>query len=149
VAIWSGAVEALQDRDRMHADVLKIYFEGKPSAGKSSSGGAGAAVPANWGKVMRMEAEGHVFFVTPTQTARGDHAIYVQGSNSVTITGDVIVAQGQSVVHGDRLVIDTKTNHATMVSTGASGGPARVRGIFFPNQSDNTGAPAPPPSRNP
>lgn len=154
LAIWSGAVEALQDRNRMHTDQLKIYFEGEPSSGKAASNASGAAPGRNWGKVKRMEAEGHVFFVTPTQTARGDHGLYELGGNSITITGDVIVAQGQSVVHGDRLVIDTKTNKATMVSTARGrGAPGRVRGIFYPNQDQNQGqpegAPTPPPSRTP
>jgi lipopolysaccharide export system protein LptA len=145
VAIWSGAVEALQDRDRMHTDQLKIFFEGDAPAGKS---GSGAAPGRNWGKVRRMEAEGHVFFVTPTQTARADHGLYELASNTITLTGDVILAQGQSVVHGGRLVIDTKTNKATMVSETA-GRTGRVRGIFYPNQTQAPGAPTPPPSRNP
>ena len=103
----------------------------------------------NWGKVQRVTAEGNVFYVSPTQTARGDHGLYEQGSDSITITGDVIVVQGQSVVHGDKLLIDLKTNRATMVSdargTGAHG---RVRGIFYPNDTSTpAGAPTPPPPR--
>jgi lipopolysaccharide export system protein LptA len=148
LAIWSGAVEALQDRDRLHSDVLRIFFEGQPSSGKA---GVSAGAPGrNWGKVRRAEAEGHVFFVTPTQTARADHGVYELGSDTITMTGDVILAQGQSVIHGTRLVIDTKTNHATMVSeTSGEGASGRVRGIFYPNQSQTPqGAPTPPPSRN-
>jgi lipopolysaccharide export system protein LptA len=147
MAIWRGAVEALQDRNRMHADELRIFFEGDAPSGK----GSGAAPGRNWGKVKRVEAEGHVFFVSPSQTARGDHGLYELGSNSITITGDVIVAQGQSVVHGDKLVIDTKTNKAVMVSTSRGrGAPGRVRGIFYPNQTSSPeGAPTPPPTRNP
>ena len=145
LTIWSGAVEVMQDRNRMHSDQLKIYFESEPGAGK---GGSGIAPGRNWGKVKRAEAEGHVFFVTPTQTARADHGLYELGANSITLTGDVILAQGQSVVHGDKLLIDTKTNRATMVSEpGGRGG--RVRGIFYPNQSQAQGAPTPPPSRTP
>jgi lipopolysaccharide export system protein LptA len=148
LAIWSGAVEALQDRNRMHADQLKVYFEGQPGSGKD--GPSGAAPGRNWGRVKRVEAEGHVFFITPTQTARGDHGVYVLGDSSITITGDVIIAQGQSVVHGDRLVIDTRTNRATMVSDARGrGAQGRVRGIFYPNQAQTPGGPTPPPSRNP
>ena len=56
----------------------------------------------------------------------------------------------QSVVHGDRLVIDTKTNHATMVSTGRGrGAPGRVRGIFYSSDSQASTASTPPPTRNP
>jgi lipopolysaccharide export system protein LptA len=147
LAVWRGAVEALQGRNRMHADELRIYFAEGSGDGKAS----GAAPGRNWGKVQRVEADGHVFFVTPTQTARGDHGLYELGRDAITITGDVIVAQGQSVVHGDRLVIDVKTNKATMVSAAKGlNAPGRVRGIFYPNETSSPqGAPTPPPSRNP
>ena len=147
LAVWRGAVEALQKRNRMHADELKIFFDGTSSPGKETS----AAAPGrSWGKVQRVEAEGHVFFVSPTQTARGDHGLYEPKSDTMTITGDVIVAQGQSVVHGDKLIIDTKTNHATMVSSARGrGAPGRVRGIFYPNDKSPEDGPTPPPSRTP
>jgi len=147
LAVWRGAVEALQGRNRMHADELRIFFSEGSADAKSSS----AAPGRNWGKVKRMEAEGHVFFVSPTQTARGDHGLYELGPDTITITGDVIVASGQSVVHGDKLVIDVKTNRATMVSSAKGrGAQSRVRGIFYPNESSTPqGAPTPPPSRNP
>ena len=103
----------------------------------------------NWGKVKRAEAEGHVFFVSPQQTARGDHGLYELGSDTITITGDVIVAQGQSVVHGDKLVINTKTNQAVMVSNAKGRGKSgRVQGIFYPNAETPKDAPTPPPSRS-
>jgi len=138
-------VEALQGRNRMRADILNIYFAGTPSSGAASSGAPGR----NWGKVQRMEADGNIFYISPTQTARGDHALYELVSNSITITGDVIVAQGQSVVHGDRLVIDVKSGRATMVSNAKGRGVSgRVRGIFYPNSTPQ-GAPTPPPPRQP
>ena len=147
LAVWSGAVEALQGRNRMRADVLNIYFAGTPSA--SSAAGSTGAPGRNWGKVQRMEAEGNVFYISPAQTARGDHALYEAGGNTLTITGDVIVSQGQSVVHGDRLTIDTKTGRATMGASG-HGASGRVRGVFYPNgQAGASDAPAPPPQRQP
>jgi lipopolysaccharide export system protein LptA len=143
-AIWSGDVEALQNRNRLRADVLHIYFNGQAASGAASTGAPGR----NWGKVQRMDAEGNIYFVTPTQTARGDHAQYELDSDSITITGDVIVVQGQSVVHGDKMLIDLKTNKATMVSDARGrGAPGRVRGIFYPNDKTVSGAPQPPPER--
>ncbi len=142
LAIWRGEVEALQGRNRMRADVLNVYFNGKASSSGASSGGAPGR---NWGKVQRVEAEGHVFFITPTQTARGDHGLYELGSDTITITGDVIVSQGQSVVHGDRMVIDVKSGRATMQPTGHG----RVRGVFYPNQTAAQGAPDATPPKQP
>ena len=138
LAIWRGGVEALQGANRVRADQISIYFAGKPTAGAS---GGGPAPGKNWGRVERVEAEGNVFFISPSQTARGDHGLYQAGSDTITITGDVIVAQGPSVVHGDKLIIDMKTNQARMVAAG----PTRVRGVFYPTKTGPAGAPAPQP----
>lgn len=140
LAIWRGAVDAVQGQNRLRSDVLNIYFTGKPTSGAATSG---ASPGRNWGKVDHMVADGHVFFVSPQQNARGDHAVYELGPDTITLTGDVIVEQGQSVIHGQKLVIDIHTGHATMVSTGetrsASG---RVRGVFYPNTQGGSGAAA-------
>jgi lipopolysaccharide export system protein LptA len=146
LAIWRGDVEALQGRNRMRADVLNIYFNGAPSTGSTS----GVAPGRNWGKVQKVVAEGKVFYISPTQTARGDHGLYDLASNSITITGDVIVSQGQSVVHGDRMVIDVKSGQATMQSNAKGrGAKGRVRGIFYPNNTTPADAPTAPPPRQP
>lgn len=134
IAIWRGSVDALQGTNRMRADQVKLFFSGRAPA---SAGAASAGAPGkNWGDVQRMEAEGNVFFVSPQQRARGDHAVYSLETGDLVMTGDVIVAQGQSVVKGDKLIIEVKSGHATMVSA-AKGRNAknRVRGVFYPNQS--------------
>jgi lipopolysaccharide export system protein LptA len=139
LAIWRGDVEALQGGNRMRAGEIRIFFAG--------SGGASAGAPGrNWGPVTRIEAGGTVYFVTPQQTARGNAGVYELTSNTITLTGDVIVAQGQSVVRGDRLVVDVKSGRATMAS-GARGRNAsgRVRGVFYPNEAQSPGVQAPPP----
>ena len=140
LAIWRGDVDALQGQNRLRADVLNIYFNGKPTSGATSSN---VSPGRNWGKVDHMVAEGHVYFVSPQQNARGDHAVYELGPDTITLTGDVIVVQGQSVMHGQRLVIDVRTGHATMASSGDTRSPSgRVRGVFYPNQSNASGGPS-------
>jgi lipopolysaccharide export system protein LptA len=138
LAVWRGDVEALQGGNRLRADQVNIYFSG--------TGGASAGAPGrNWGPVQRIEANGKVFFVSPQQTARGNAAVYELGPNTITITGDVIVAQGQSVVHGDKLTIEVKSGRATMGSV-AKGRNAtgRVRGVFYPNSSNSNPLGVPP-----
>ena len=146
LAIWRGAVDALQGQNRLRADVVNIYFSGEPSAASASTGAPGR----NWGKVQKVVSEGNVFFISPSQTARGDHGLYDLASNSITITGDVIVSQGQSVVHGDKMIIDVKSGRATMASSARGrGAPGRVRGIFYPSGTTPAGAPTPPAPRQP
>lgn len=136
IAIWRGAVDALQGANRMRADQVKLFFSGRANPNGASSGAPGK----NWGDVQRMEAEGNVYFVSPTQRARGDHAVYSPETGDLTMTGDVIVTQGESVVRGDKLIIEVKSGHATMVSAARGrGAPNRVRGVFYQNQTNQTG----------
>jgi lipopolysaccharide export system protein LptA len=72
--IWKGRVEALQGQDRMRTDLLNIWYKSapKPAGAPKSS----AATPgADFGAIDRMEATGNVYFVTPTQVAKGDKAV--------------------------------------------------------------------------
>ena len=81
-----------------------------------------------------MEAQGPVYYITPTQTARGDHGTYIAATDTITLIGNVVVAQDKNVLQGEKLVIETKTGRSTMVATNqgrnASG---RVRGVFYPS----------------
>jgi len=120
LSTWSGAVEALQGRTRLRAERVSLY-----SVKKGDTCGASD----------RMEAEGQVYFVTPERTVRADSAVYAFVSETITLTGNVIVVQGKSVVRGDRLVINTKTGQAQMSSnTKGRNKPGRVRGVFYPGQ---------------
>lgn len=117
---WSGAVEALQGRTRLRAESVRMYSVKKGD-------GCGAS--------DRMEAEGQVYFVTPERTVRADSAVYSFTGQTITLTGNVIVVQGKSVVRGDRLVINTRTGQAQMSSNITGRNKAgRVRGVFYPDQ---------------
>ena len=131
-AVWRGNVEAVQGQNRMRAPSLTIFY--------ASRGGGGQAVPgAGGGEIQRMEATGPVYYVTPTQNARGDAAVYEAASNTITMTGNVVLVQDKNVVQGDRLVIDTRTNHATLVSNNRGRGSQRVRGVFYPSNQAQAG----------
>ena len=139
LTIWRGSVDAIQGQNRLRTDVLNVYFAGKPGA--QTSDAKGGAIGGNWGKIDHMVADGHVFFASPTQNARSDHAVYDLTPDTITMTGDVIVEQGQSVIHGEKLVIDVKSGHATMASAGETRSPSgRVRGIFYPNEANQNGS---------
>ena len=140
LAIWRGDVDALQGQNRLRSDVLNIYFNGKPGEEAAASSG-GAAPGRSWGKVDHMVAEGHVYFISPTQNARSDHAVYEMTPDTITMTGDVIVVQGQSVIHGEKLIIDVRSGHATMAAAEDAHAPSgRVRAIVYPNEADKAGS---------
>ena len=120
LAIWRGAAEATQGQVRLRANTIRVY-----SAKNGNTCGA----------TRRLEAEGSVFYVTPTQTARGDSAVYDTGADTIVITGNVIVVQGRNVARGDRLTIKVSTRQITMQSNSQGrGSPNRVRGVFYPGE---------------
>ena len=133
---WSGSAEVLQGDTRLRAHVIHAYMKHKASTG---------ADQAACGAAERIEADGDVFYVTPDQRARGDHAVYNADENLIVMTGDVILVQGQNVVHGDRLTIHTQTRAAQIDSTAQGRGtPGRVRGVFYQAEPGAPGAPAAP-----
>jgi lipopolysaccharide export system protein LptA len=128
-AVWRGAAEAVQASSRLRADVITVYS--KPKAA-----GGGANGQPGCGATDRIEADGHVYYVTPDRDARGDHAVYSQASDQIVMTGDVVVVQGQNVARGDKLIIDVSAHQATMVSNVTGMGKAgRVRGVYFPDKA--------------
>jgi len=139
LAIWRGAAEALQGDTRLRADVMTVYETPK---------GVDAGGQKVCGATQKVVAEGHVYYVTPTQHARGERAVYSAADDQIVMTGNVVVVRGNNVARGDRLIIKVSTKQATMESdaTGA-GAPNRVRGVFYPdktNQSASGAAPAQP-----
>lgn len=83
------------------------------------------------GDLSRVEASGNVYFVTPEQTIRGDRAVYTPANDTIVLTGDVILTQGQNVMTGGRLTYNTRTEAAQMDGAG------RVQGVFYPERSGN------------
>jgi lipopolysaccharide export system protein LptA len=127
MANYSGAAEAVQDTSRLRADSLKIYSH-QQSKGDGSS----------CGQLERIEADGQVYYVTPTQVVKANHAVYTAANTTIVMTGDVVAAQGKNVTAGSTLTINTNTGVATM-ATGVTGRGAkgRVRSVIYPNEQAN------------
>ena len=129
--IFRGAVEVLQDKARMRAAVMTVYNRRKtPGRASTAPGGNN-----DCGDVDRVEADGNVFYVTPEQTVRGDHAVYDYATDTVVVTGVVVAVQGQDVARGDRMTIKTKTNDVKMESNATGRGKTRVRAVLYPDQN--------------
>jgi lipopolysaccharide export system protein LptA len=133
LAIYRGNVEALQGTSRLRTDVLNLYA--KPDAAPHPAATAGG-VSTKCGALERMEAHGSVYYVTPGEVVKGDDAVYLADAKTITVTGDVVVSQGKNVVVGNRLVINTDTEHATMESNAkGAGAPNRVRSVLYPGNN--------------
>lgn len=125
--VYKGSVEALQGTTRLRTPQLTIFYNNnnavKGPAGASPAGGG-------VGALSRMEAEGPVYFVTPTQSAKGDHGTFDATNDTITLSGNVTLLQDKNVATGDRLVMNQKTGEVTLTGGGTKG---RVRGVFYSN----------------
>jgi lipopolysaccharide export system protein LptA len=133
VSVWRGNAEMLQGTARLRANVLRAFFQ--PKAGAGSATGTGAC-----GDLIKMEAEGSVYYVTAKdQRVRGDNGIYDAQNETVTLTGDVVAVQGQNVLRGSKMVFNTQTGEGRMVGTATGkNASARPRGVFYPSKKSQS-----------
>ncbi len=127
--VMTGNVEILQGGNRLRSPRLDVTY--KPGAA-----GGGCSDQTD-----RIQAQGPVYYVTPTQNARGDAATFDGDAETIVMTGNVILTQGRDVLTGARLTFNTRTNDARMESGGGSG---RVRAVIFPSGRPAAATPARP-----
>jgi lipopolysaccharide export system protein LptA len=130
-AIFSGNVQVRQAELQLSAARLTVAY--------TDAGGV---------QIQRLDASGGVTVRSPSETARGQFAIYDLNSRLITMLGGVTLTRGDSRVNGGRLVIDLNSGRAVM-DGGAVGGTTtapdgtttapsgRVTGTFTVPQRDN------------
>lgn len=143
-AIYSGDVVVIQGKTTMRCSQLVIFFEQKKDDAKKTATPAAnankaqpAATPGAPGAsgLKRLECHGPVSVTQEKQTATSKLLVYE--ADVVTLTGDVIMADGDNVQAGEKLIYNTKTGIGTMAGVaerGKEGG--RVRGIFLPGSGE-------------
>ena len=109
-----GRAEFTQGENRLRAERVNMVF----SEGADRD-------------LEQVEAVGEVYFVTPTQTMRGDRAVYDLSSEELVVTGEVILSEGDNVARGGRLVYNVRTGTGRMEGAPTAAG-RRVQGVFYP-----------------
>jgi len=134
-ATFSGDVRVKQGDTAMRCKSLVVFYEGSPGASAEPAQAMTAAKPGPGGeqRIKRLEARGGVVVTQKEQTASGDLGIFDMKTNTVTLTGNVIMTQGKNVLRGDRLVVDL-TSGVSRVESG-KGGSGRVQGLFIPGNA--------------
>src|SRR5215472_16516233 len=144
-AMFSGNVQVVQGDTTMRCRSLVVFYGQEVGIGEAASG---EATTATTGKstlggskgaqnIRRIEARGGVTVITKDQSASGDLGIYDLKTKTITLSGNVVVSQGQNVIHGERVVVDTETGNARVESgsAGASAGSGgRVRALIQPGK---------------
>lgn len=126
-AVYRGQVQAIQGQTRLNCSELRIVFSG--------GGSGGAQVGAAGGDVQSYNCAGPVYYVTPTEQARGDAAVFTVANDTIVMTGNVVIRQGLNVAQGERLTINTRTRNTKLEAAGRS---PRVRTVIYP-EDDNGG----------
>jgi len=145
-ATFSGNVQVVQGDTTMRCRSLVVFYGQEVGIGEAASG---EATTATTGKstlggskgaqnIRRIEARGGVTVLTKDQSASGDLGIYDLKTKTITLSGNVVVSQGQNVIHGERVVVDTETGNARVESggggAGASAAGGRVRALIQPGK---------------
>ena len=100
-ATFAGDVKLTQGDTIIKCKVLVVFYEDtaaptKKGAPPPATAGAQPA-PKSSQKIKRAEAKGDVFVIQKDQTASGENAVFDVKSNTVVMTGNVVVTQGQTV----------------------------------------------------
>ncbi len=69
---------------------------------------------ADGSEISKLEAFGGVTFVTATDAAEANSAIYSLQNETIVLTGDVLLTQGASAISANEMVINLKTETAQM-----------------------------------
>ena len=124
---YVGRAEAMQGENRLRAQRFDLYY--------GRSGDQNSAVTSMGSGLNRIEAIGDVYFVTPEQVVRGDRAVYTAASDTLVVTGDVILRQGENVMTGASLSINIGSGQARMEGAPSGDAGRRVRGVFYPDRN--------------
>lgn len=131
IAIFSGNVIATQGKMTMRSKTLKVNYAGDQNAAKVDG-----QKESSGNQITSIRAEGKVLIHTADdQTVTSDWAYFDVQSQTITIGGNVVLSQSESVIKGEELIIDLKTNRSRFVNRGDPSKPQRVRGLFMPAQS--------------
>jgi lipopolysaccharide export system protein LptA len=147
MATFSGDVQVVQGDTTMKCQKLVVFYGQEIGVAQSSSQAPDAKPapmlggPKGAQNIRRIEARGGVTVITKDQNASGDLGVYDLIAKTITLTGNVVVSQGQNVIHGERVVVDTVSGNARVESNNQGGGttPSRVRALIQPNQGQNGG----------
>ncbi len=160
-ATFSGDVRVTQGDTNMRCNSLVVFYEGGPGgpgdAGKTKTKTKTMTTdqpgPGGEQRIKRLEARGGVVVTQKEQTVTGSLGVFDMKTNTVTVTGNVVMTQGKNVLRGDRLVVNL-TSGVSRVESGKNGH-GRVEGLFQPGAGTpdlmpgGNGSMLPPPSRPP
>lgn len=144
IAVFTGSVVATQGNMTLKSDKMTVFYRDKNQPGAKPPVAAQPDAQAGMQRIQKIVVDGNVSISTPDETGRGHNGIYYADQKILRLFGDVVLTQGQNVLHGDGLEYDMNTGHSRIVSaasaaqvpgTVAQPGGGRVKGVFMPDDS--------------
>jgi lipopolysaccharide export system protein LptA len=131
VATFSGGVHVVQGDTDMRCKTLVVYYEDNSKDGKDAVKTAQPG-PAGNNQIRRMEARDSVVVTQKDQVAYGDRGDFDMRTNTVVLTGKVVVVKGKDVLRGERLVVNLTDGVSKM-----EGGRAPIEAMFEPKSKSD------------
>ena len=120
LAVFIGKVKVSQEKMRLSTSRLEIRY---------SPGSNGAPT-----SLRTVDARGGVRMSMDDQVATGNTAHYDLRTEIMTLSGGVVLSQGENVIRGDKIEVNLKTGKSRVISSATSSSGGRVRGLFTPNR---------------
>lgn len=142
IATFTGNVAVKQGEVQLSAGKLLVYYkrdgkQGDGSADAAKAQSAPGTLPGGSSQIDRLEATNNVYVKSSDQVATANNATFDMAKKLVTLTGNVVLTQGENVAEGCSLTIrmDTGVARLESQSCGKGGGGGRVRLMLTPGQS--------------
>ena len=124
-------VDITQGDARLRADIVTLEYADNASEG--------SGLGSTFGDIRTMTARGNVFYITPDLKANGEIGVYNAQTNTITVTGDVVLLRGEDVAKGERLTMNLTEGKTTL--DGGTGN--QVNMVITPSgiEDDNASSP--------
>lgn len=126
--IARGDVEAYQDNQKIQAEVVEVILISEENSQDDIT--ATENISALAGDVEQVRAYNDIILTTPDGQVIGDRAIWFAQTQKATITGDVQIQQGQSIIQGCRGEVNTQTGSAKLIGGDCETTEGRIKGQF-------------------
>ncbi|SFS19598.1 LptA/OstA family protein [Yoonia litorea] len=114
----TAPIEVTADTLSIDQDTGIARFEGSVVIGQGdlriTAGSVEVVYGADTSEIAQLVAADGVTFVTATEAAEAQEAVYDIETGLLTLTGDVLLTQGPSAIAAGRMVINVTTGSATM-----------------------------------
>ena len=124
----SAPVEVAADSLTVDQDTGTAVFSGNVVIGQGDLRLSASSVRVIYdeatGDITKLNASGGVTFMTATEAAEAQTAVYDLTSGTIVLTGDVLLTQGASALSANQMTVNVNTGTAQMFG--------RVRTVFQP-----------------